>query len=142
MKVYIFRCSCRRAVCRNVFTMILYRGRRRCYDRGRLWNPQLRRGHIASCRDTYLLSGKGAHVRYIERHYGEGDGNGENIMNPQTIVHMQEGSYMEMETTQIKGIDSTERITRADMAENATLEIREKIMTHGRQYAKLTLWWI
>lgn len=57
-------------------------------------------------------------------------------MNPQTIVHMQEGSYMEMETTQIKGIDSTERITRADMAENATLEIREKIMTHGRQYAK------
>ena len=84
---------------------------------------------------TFYLE-KGAHVRYIERHYGEGDGNGENIMNPQTIVHMQEGSYMEMETTQIKGIDSTERITRADMAENATLEIREKIMTHGRQYAK------
>ena len=87
---------------------------------------------------TFYLE-KGAHVRYIERHYGEGDGNGENIMNPQTIVHMQEGSYMEMETTQIKGIDSTERITRADMAENATLEIREKIMTHGRQYAKTRL---
>ena len=80
--------------------------------------------------------GKNARVRYIEKHYGEGDGNGENVMNPTTIVDLGENAYMEMETTQIKGIDSTERITRADMAENATLEIREKIMTHGRQYAK------
>ena len=55
---------------------------------------------------TFYLE-KNAKVRYIERHYGEGDGNGENIMNPQTIVHLKEGAHMEMETTQIKGIDST-----------------------------------
>ena len=80
--------------------------------------------------------GKNAKVRYVERHYGEGDGNGENIMNPETVVHMEEGSYLEMETTQIKGIDSTNRVTRGDLAKGAHLEIREKIMTHGKQYAK------
>ena len=62
--------------------------------------------------------------------------NGENIMNPQTIVHLKEGAHMEMETTQIKGIDSTVRVTKGDLAENASLEIHEKIMTHGKQYAK------
>ena len=80
--------------------------------------------------------GKNAKVRYVERQYGEGDGNGENIMNPETVVHMEEGSYLEMETTQIKGIDSTNRVTRGDLAKGAHLEIREKIMTHGKQYAK------
>ena len=80
--------------------------------------------------------GKNAKVKYIERHYGEGDGNGENIMNPETIVHLEEGASMEMETTQIKGIDSTNRITRGDLKDGATLEVREKIMTHGKQYAK------
>ena len=80
--------------------------------------------------------GKNAKVKYIERHYGEGDGNGENIMNPETIVHLEEGASMEMETTQIKGIDSTVRKTSGDLKDNASLEIREKIMTHGKQYAK------
>ena len=80
--------------------------------------------------------GKNARVRYIEKHYGEGDGNGENVMNPTTIVDLGENAYMEMETTQIKGIDSTVRVTKGDLAENASLEIHEKIMTHGKQYAK------
>ena len=80
--------------------------------------------------------GKNSKVRYIERHYGEGDGRGENIMNPETVVHLEENAYMEMETTQIKGIDSTNRITRGDLKDGATLEVREKIMTHGKQYAK------
>ena len=84
---------------------------------------------------TFYLE-KNAKVKYVERHYGEGDGNGENIMNPQTIVHLKEGAHMEMETTQIKGIDSTIRVTRGDLADGASLEIHEKIMTHGRQYAK------
>ena len=57
--------------------------------------------------------GKRSKVRYVERHYGEGDGRGENIMNPTTVVEMDEDSYMEMETTQIKGVDSTVRTTRA-----------------------------
>ena len=80
--------------------------------------------------------GKNASARYIEQHYGEGDGNGENVMNPTTIVDLGENAYMEMETTQIKGIDSTVRVTKGDLAENASLEIHEKIMTHGKQYAK------
>ena len=79
--------------------------------------------------------GKNARVRYVERHYGEGDGNGENVMNPTTVVHLDEGAYMEMETTQIKGIDSTDRVTRADLKAGANLVIREKIYTHGRQRA-------
>ena len=84
---------------------------------------------------TFYLE-KNAKVKYIERHYGEGDGNGENVMNPQTIVHLKEGAHMEMETTQIKGIDSTVRITKGDLADGASLEVHEKIMTHGKQYAK------
>lgn len=79
---------------------------------------------------------KDARVRYIEKHYGSGDGNGERVMNPQTIVHMQENSYMEMDTAQIKGVDSTDRVTKADLSDGATLVIHEKIMTHGSQYAK------
>ena len=80
--------------------------------------------------------GKNAKLKYVEKHYGEGDGNGERIMNPRTEITMEEGSYMEMESVQIKGIDSTVRVTRGDLAENASLEIHEKIMTHGKQYAK------
>ena len=80
--------------------------------------------------------GKNARVRYIEKHYGEGDGTGENIMNPSTIVELDEGAYMEMETAQIKGVDSTLRSTRAKLGKGATLVIHEKIMTHGKQTAQ------
>ncbi len=80
--------------------------------------------------------GKNSNVRYIEKHYGEGDGNGTNIMNPMTVVHCEENAHMEMETTQIKGIDSTNRITKGDLKAGASLEVHEKIMTHGKQYAR------
>ncbi|MBQ3584166.1 MAG: SufD family Fe-S cluster assembly protein [Lachnospiraceae bacterium] len=80
--------------------------------------------------------GKNAKLRYIEKHYGSGDGNGENVMNPTTIVEIEEGGYMEMETAQIKGIDSTDRITKAKLEKDATLIIKEKLMTHGTQFAK------
>lgn len=79
--------------------------------------------------------GKNAKVRYVEKHYGEGDGNGRNVMNPTTIIELAEGASMEMETVQIKGIDSTVRVTKAKLAENASLTIKEKIMTHGSQSA-------
>lgn len=79
--------------------------------------------------------GKNAKVKYVEKHYGEGDGNGENIMNPTTAVIMEEGSYMEMETLQIKGVDSTYRTTKATLKDGAKLVIGEKIMTHGHQTA-------
>lgn len=80
--------------------------------------------------------GKGARVKYIEKHYGSGDGKGERVLNPQTILELSEGSYLEMDTVQIKGVDSTVRTTRATLADRATLVIKEKIMTHGTQYAK------
>ena len=79
--------------------------------------------------------GKNAKVRYVEKHYGDGDGNGERIMNPTTVIHMEDGSYMEMETTQIKGVDSTDRRTDAQLGAGATLIIKEKLMTHGKQVA-------
>lgn len=80
--------------------------------------------------------GKNAKIRYVEKHYGSGDGNGERIMNPQTIIEMEEGSFMEMDTVQIKGVDSTIRTTKAKLGDGATLVIKEKILTHGKQYAK------
>jgi len=80
--------------------------------------------------------GKNAVVRYVEKHYGQGEGIGKNVMNPETVVYMDEGSHMEMETTQIGGVDSTERKTTATVGEKATLVIREKILTEGQQTAK------
>ena len=80
--------------------------------------------------------GKNCKVKYIEKHYGEGDGRGTNVMNPTTIVELGENSYMEMETTQIKGIDSTIRDTTATCAAGAQIVVKEKIMTHGTQYAE------
>lgn len=79
---------------------------------------------------------KNAKLKYIEKHYGEGDGEGKNIMNPKTYVELAENSHMEMETAQIKGVDSTDRITHAKLSKNATLTVHEKIMTHGSQYAR------
>ena len=82
--------------------------------------------------------GKNAKVKYIEKHYGENDPSaaGANVMNPTTVVEIEEGGYMEMETTQIRGIDSTVRDTKAILkGENAKLVIRDKLMTHGVQHA-------
>ncbi len=79
--------------------------------------------------------GKNAKVKYMERHYGEGDGKGENVMNPTTVAHLEEGASLEMETTQIKGIDSTKRETKADLKTGASLIVKEKLYTHGNQFA-------
>ena len=79
---------------------------------------------------------KNARVKYIEKHYGEGDGNGKRVLNPETVIYLAEGAYMEMEATQIKGVDSTVRVTKAKVGDNAKLVIHEKIMTHGNQLAK------
>lgn len=79
--------------------------------------------------------GKNARLKYIEKHYGDGDGNGSKILNPTTIIEIDDGGYMEMETAQIKGVDSTYRATKAVLQDKATLIIHEKIMTHGHQTA-------
>ncbi len=79
--------------------------------------------------------GKNAKIKYVEKHYGEGDGNGSNVMNPETVVYLDEGARMEMETTQIKGIDSTKRITKATLKSGAEFIVKEKLYTHGKQEA-------
>ena len=79
--------------------------------------------------------GKNAKVKYVEKHYGEGDGTGKRILNPGTEVYMEENSSMEMEMVQIKGVDSTVRDTRAELAKGARLVVRERLMTHGDQNA-------
>ena len=79
--------------------------------------------------------GRNARVKYVEKHYGEGDGGGKRILNPVTEVYMEEGSSMEMEMVQIKGVDSTDRKTKAELAAGAKLVVRERLMTHGSQYA-------
>lgn len=78
----------------------------------------------------------GAKVLYLEKHIGIGNGTGERVINPVTHIEQEAGSYMEMDTSQIKGVDSTERETSAVLGEGATLVIKEKLMTHGKQYAK------
>lgn len=80
--------------------------------------------------------GKGAKVRYIEKHYGEGDGSGERVMNPTTELTLEEDAVCELETVQIKGVDSTVRVTRAKLGRNAKLTVTERLMTHGEQSAR------
>ncbi len=79
--------------------------------------------------------GKNSKVKYVEKHYGEGDGNGKRIMNPTTEVYLEENSNVEMEMVQIKGVDSTVRTTVAKLAEGSKLVVRERLMTHGHQTA-------
>lgn len=80
--------------------------------------------------------GKNAKVKYVEKHYGEGDGTGKRILNPVTEVTMDQGSSMEMEMVQIKGVDSTVRTTKAVLAADASMVVRERLMTHGKQKAE------
>jgi Fe-S cluster assembly scaffold protein SufB len=80
--------------------------------------------------------GKNSHVRYVEKHYGSGDGAGGRILNPQTVAYLAESSFLEMEMVQIKGVDSTKRSTEAVLEDNAKLIITEKLMTHGDQTAE------
>ena len=81
---------------------------------------------------------KNAKVRYVEKHYGSGNGKGKRILNPGTEVYMAEGSSMEMEMVQIKGVDDTDRRTIAELDANARLVVRERLMTHGSQRALST----
>ena len=82
---------------------------------------------------------RNSRVKYIEKHYGEGTGRGKRLMNPSTVVELGENSTMEMETSQIGGIDDTVRITRAKLEENASLIVHDKILTEGDQKAKAEL---
>lgn len=83
----------------------------------------------------FFLS-EGAKVKYIEKHYAEGTGSGKRILNPITEVSLKDGASLEMETVQIKGVDSTIRQTKAILEKNTNFVVSEKIMTHDKQYAK------
>ncbi len=80
--------------------------------------------------------GKNARIKYVEKHYGSGDGKGERIMNPRTVIQIEENGCMEMDTAQIRGVDSTVRRTEAVLAAGARLNVLERLMTHGRQRAE------
>lgn len=79
---------------------------------------------------------EGAKVKYIEKHYGEGKGDGKRILNPVTEVYLKKGSSMEMQSSQIKGVDSTMRETKGKLEKDTNFVVSEKIMTHGNQFAK------
>ena len=79
--------------------------------------------------------GKNSRVRYVEKHYGEGEGTGERILNPVTNVVMEEGSSCEMELVQLRGVSSTVRDTNAELAAGAKLVLNEKLLTHDSQTA-------
>lgn len=80
--------------------------------------------------------GKNSKVRYSEKHYGEGEGTGENIFNPQTIAYVEEGGSMVFDTVQIRGVDSTKRYTKVVVGEDGETVITEKLLTHGKQFAE------
>ena len=81
--------------------------------------------------------GKNAKVTYVEKHYGEGEGTGKRILNPQTILYLEEGASVTLETSQIRGVDDTKRYTKAELnGDNAEIIIQEKLLTHGDQRAE------
>ena len=84
---------------------------------------------------TFYL-GKNARLRYVEKHYGQGEGTGERILNPQTVIYLEEGAYIELESVQIKGVDSTKRYTKVVAGKDAEVVITEKLLTHGKQLAE------
>lgn len=79
--------------------------------------------------------GEKAKVKYVEKHYGEGEGTGKKVLNPETIVNLEKDSYLEMETVQIEGVDNTDRVTSGVCKDGAKLIIKEKLMTSGNQKA-------
>ena len=83
-----------------------------------------------------LYIGKHSKVKYTEKHYGDGDGKGGRLMNPETIVYLEEGASIQMDTTQIRGIDSTKRYTKIVCHKGAEAIVTERLLTHGEQIAE------
>lgn len=78
---------------------------------------------------------KGAKMKYVEKHYGEGDGSGDRILNPTTIIEVEEGGVAELEMVQIKGIDTAKRDTVVRLHKNAKLVVSERLLTYLEQSA-------
>ena len=80
--------------------------------------------------------GENSKVQYVEKHYGEGEGTGEKVMNPQTIIYLEKGASIQLDTTQLRGVDSTKRYTKIVVKEDAEAIVTEKLLTHDRQKAE------
>lgn len=97
--------------------------------------------HNCGCDDSQhdgihrFFIAKGAHVKYVERHIGQGDGSGRRLLNPVTEVHQAEDSLLEMEMSQLRGVDETERTTTATLLAGARLMVRERLLTGGHERA-------
>lgn len=94
--------------------------------------------HAASEHDGIhsFYIGKNSRIKYIEKHYGEGEGTGDRILNPTTNVYMEENSYCEMEMVQLRGVTSTVRDTNAKLDAGAKLVLTERLLTHDDQKAE------
>ncbi|HBN84658.1 MAG TPA: ABC transporter permease [Clostridiales bacterium] len=79
---------------------------------------------------------KGATMKYVEKHYGEGKGKGQKILNPVTIIEVEEDGTAELEMIQIKGVDSTLRDTQVVLHANARLIVTERMLTYLDQTAE------
>ena len=77
-------------------------------------------------------------VKYIEKHLGVGNGQGDKVLNPTTVVEMKDGSDFEMETIQLGGVSYSNRNTNAFLGNDAKLVIKEKILTSDKQKAITT----
>lgn len=82
-----------------------------------------------------ILVGKGARMKYVEKHYGEGSGQGKRILHPTTIITVEEGGHAELELVQIRGVDDTHRLSKASVKTGASLKFVERVMTHDEQKA-------
>ena len=82
---------------------------------------------------------KGARMRYVEKHYGEGDGTGKRVLNPKTVIHAEEDTVVELELVQIAGVDSTQRDTEVVLGDRAKLIVTERLLTDGKQTAKSSI---
>ena len=80
--------------------------------------------------------GKGSRVKYLEKHVGLGQGFGLRSIDPVTEAYLDEDSVLEMDTSQIGGVDRTKRITRGEVGKNAKLLIRERLFTEKEQIAR------
>ena len=80
--------------------------------------------------------GKNSHVKYIEKHYGEGEGTGGKVLNPKTTFEVEDGGFVELEMVQIKGVDNTIRDTEVTLHKNARVIVTEKLLTYLNQEAE------
>ncbi|HZK57176.1 MAG TPA: SufD family Fe-S cluster assembly protein [Clostridia bacterium] len=82
-----------------------------------------------------FLVRKGARMKYVEKHYAQGEGDGKRIMNPKTIINVEENATVEFEMIQIRGVDYTDRVAEIRLQKNARFIVTERLLTDLNQDA-------